>query len=245
MKKIVLYYFSADNKIPEYLIKNLEYLTKFKCHIYFLTNVDIVKKGIEIVKIDKVDENLKYVHQDKLWKYSLDRFFAINEFIKSTKLKKVLYIESDVLLLKSPDYIFKHFCSGESLTVCQDSIARAIPSVIYIPNSNAINDFCKFILELQHKNIILNDMGYLGVYKNKSFFPTLPLNNKGIFDAACIGQYLFGTDNGDEAGFINETSVLKCNEVSIDINKMNINNIPIMNIHFHNKDKLIEFLETK
>jgi hypothetical protein len=182
-----------------------------------------------------------------LWKYSIDRFFSIRDFLKEMKLKNMLYIESDVLLLKKPDYIFKQFCFGEKLIVCQDSSLRAIPSIIFIPTYESINDFCEYIKNVNKKYGFINDMELLGNYQNKNYFPVLPIDKKGIFDAACIGQYLFGTDNNESAGFINETSVLKCNQhqfVFID-KHIYLDNIEIMNLHFHNKNELINYLTYK
>ena len=247
-RKLILYFFSVKNKIPEYLLLNLEYLTKFKCDIYFLTNVDIIIENVNVVKIFEINENLKYLESDNvLWRYSIDRFFSIRDFLKETEFNNVLYLESDVLLLKSPEYIYKNFCFGNKIIACQDSSLRAIPSIIFIPSYKSIREFCNFILDTNKKNGFINDMSLLGIYKNKNYFPVLPFNKKGIFDAAAIGQFLYGTDKYDKPGFINETSILKCNEVQFIFveDRIYIENIEIMNLHFHNKNELIKYIHQK
>jgi hypothetical protein len=81
-------------------------------------------------------------------------------------------------------------------------------------------------------------------------FTKLYNNFNCIFDAAAMGQYLGGVDKrniqGDTRGFVNETCVIKYNNCSfywIKKNNLfkphilvNLQYIPIINLHIHSKD---------
>jgi hypothetical protein len=67
-----------------------------------------------------------------------------------------------------------------------------------------------------------------------------------LFDGAAVGQYIGGIDKihnkGNTEGFVNETTVFKCDKAKVEwrqLNSLNIpylNDLPLVNLHIHSKE---------
>lgn len=93
--KIIFYYFTQNNQLPEYLLQNIENSKKYADKVILLTNAEI---EIQDVHIHKVKEYpiIPVDTQNPLWKYSITRFFAIRDFVIETKTKNVVHLEGIV-----------------------------------------------------------------------------------------------------------------------------------------------------
>lgn len=254
----------------EYIIDNIQNLHHFGNHdITVITDEHLQKhlvdQNVNIVltsslnlkhfeKKDKSDVNFR----NGFWKFTSMRLFCIYEYMKSRKINNCFHVENDVMT-----YLPLHTLNMEhKLYLTMDNHDRCIPSIMYIPSYQFMDDL---ISSFDFAN---NDMINLAQFyqKNKHICKAFPIINNQcgiysenfdefnmIFDAAAIGQYLGGVDprniSCNTVGFVNETCVvdyskyqfywINCNgrfvpHIYIDML------IPIANLHIHCK-KLCNF----
>lgn len=248
-------------------IKDLENLN---LDIYFdkfyTTNINIIplsilekncKKNIYINYINKLPEHIKNF-RESFWINTTMRFYYIHSFMKTFNIENIFHIENDIMMYIPFTIIFEKLELNRinNLCVVRDSETRVVPSIIYIPNYNSINNYITFIDKCFEKSpTFLNDMDLLGMYKDSFEFPLFPENKYNlIFDGAAIGQYLGGIDsrNGKNTiGFVNETCIMNPNNYTFHKNKVYgyINNkyiknfvcisgkeiVSVANLHIHSK----------
>lgn len=220
-------------------------LDKFNINInlVFCVPLSILQNSTNVMKYSEYVKKLPkessiITFRDNFWISTTSRFFYIEEFIRLFSLKNVFHIENDVMLYEDLNFILKNVCVNKKLYMVQDSIknVRVVPSIIFIPNIDSINELNKFMITKLNENLesfnFLNDMNLLGMYKNKEKFPFDFNQNDSnyIFDGAAIGQYLGGFDPNNlpkeknnlleklkniknpSKGFINETCDFKINK---------------------------------
>lgn len=173
-------------------------------------------------EVQKIFELHKYDHNFRggFWRFTLERLFALTQFHESMPGKKILHIESDVLLL--PNFPFHEIEKLDELAWCRFNQAKDVSSILYIPDlASSISLREKLLGELRIDNK-LTDMTILNnISRNDSTIRILPslsrkqpeLLNKlnlmcdsrefelcsnegfnGIFDPAAIGMWLTGLD---------------------------------------------------
>lgn len=237
-------------------------------------NINKIKNSVKCTTIESLGlENFQYKvkktgntnHDDFLTKTSL-RFLVLSEYAKRNNLENFFHVENDVFLLdkdciyKTSEFLFK---SKFDICLVMDSENRCVPSIIWFRNSKT----CSNLWDFMSKENTKTDMELLSDYfhKNNDFIINFPIAPVGyiqestkvnyssffnkvncVFDGAAIGQYLYGTDDGNggknSKGFINETSVLKPQGLSFIKNKkgklsscFKNKNFTIANIHMHCK----------
>ncbi len=264
---------SQNNNISIYILTNQKFINEIYRRIFqfnlssdILQNITIVP--IEILNNSKILNEFKNISsldgnfRDGFWQHTTSRFIYIYEFISQFKLTNIFHIENDVMIYSDLQDIFNslrnHNLNDKIISV-QDAPERSICSFVFIPNEFEMLNFLKESLELLRENKYLNDMNLMGMYKNKNTFPDSPSHplakQLGIFDGACIGQYLGGIDlrntklqmtniyMNPTIGFINETSTFKPNTCRFNFDNvkgkwiMNKDNIeyPIHCLHIHSK----------
>lgn len=277
--KLVYVYLNEVNVLPpDTLYKSIHQacLVSRSLHVLILTNRCFIKDletklnrldissvhTIQIIPIDllNVQDTLhlsKDIFRDGFWRYTTERFYVIESFIKAFELSNecFFHMENDIVLYTDLDVLSKSLDSN-SLYIVKDSPNRGIGSIIYTNTSEWLK-FMSFVK--QTSNPKLNDMDLLGLYSDSKCFPIFP-SGEGVYDGACIGQYLGGIDprnlnienvnsrvffNNPTKGFVNETSIMKPNEytfvksVDLGLKKYYIKsqNIlePIHNLHIHSK----------
>jgi len=205
--------------------------------------------------------------RDGFWMKTTDRFFILNEFVKKNNISNFFHAELDNLIFDISTLPQKLDQIGKGIFIPKDSKDRCIASLVYINDITILTSFCKYII--QNPNNLTNDMYLLGDFTNKNPKNSFILPNEsafnstnqisylnhencaGIFDAAAIGQFLFGIDPRNSSlpvfnKFKNENSkydLEKCIfHLSITSNFAFINNINLYNIHVHSKifKKLID-----
>jgi hypothetical protein len=149
------------------------------------------------------------------WLFAVERLFAIHLLNKHIN-GPVIHLESDVYPILSPELIETLYTRVHKVAVPRYSGNRGIASILYI---KSLEDYLEvlnqllLILNLNAKTL-LSDMDLLGVALNKKILEELPtypsdsweVNFNGefrriIFDAAALGQYLFGQDPFHTDGF--------------------------------------------
>ena len=263
-----------DN-FQEYILDNIKQLIKLNHkNIYVITNSHLfihfnnIKNKITLVDINDLNETYNFKSNTSLdksfrngfWYLTSLRFFYIYQFIQKYNIKDVIHLENDVLIYYNCDELLP-IVNKKYIYVPFDTYERNIASIMYIPNA----DIFKQIVDNYDET--KNDMENFSIINKKTNlikqFPIFVKNNNltdeqnfvsensdifpFIFDAAAIGQYLYGVDNNLDylIGFINETCVIKYNNYKIwykNINDMykpfieiEEKNIPIFNLHIHSK----------
>jgi len=201
--------------------------------------------------------NLDSQGRGGFWKYATMRFFYIYDYMTMMKLTDVFHIESDNLIYL--DFLDKIEQFREKDMWCvMDSNTRCIPSFLYFKQPAIVSrllDTC-----IDHSSRGSNDMSALADFRNNNsevgILPICgsyddPINPmfyenaskfNCIFDAAAVGQYIGGVDPRNDSnntiGFINETSVIKCNKANVEWRdkKPYLNGLPLVNLHIHSKD---------
>jgi len=166
--------------------------------------------------------NFEFKFRSGFWQYTLERILALDQYHRSFPQKKLMHLESDVLLLDEfPFQIFEQQTKMSWLSVDEN---RDVATFIYLPNAQATKKLSEALLEQLCVDPTLTDMKFLREFRLKNptevlLAPSLSLeiatnlisNGKmdskvgselssaskifdGIFDPAAIGMWLTGSD---------------------------------------------------
>ena len=112
------------------------------------------------------------------WKHVKERFFYIEELIKSENLKDVVSMEYDVLVYTSVDHLINKLktLKKQTIRIVRDNDERGHPGFMYIPNLESIQEYNHFLISILHMN--LEDMQALALYANTykdkiNYFPVI------------------------------------------------------------------------
>ena len=234
-----------DQDVQVYVILDNEYVESFRMGVSQLAISTDLTNRVFVVPSESLSsesltlflQNIQRIGEERknfrgnFWISTTSRFFYIDALVHQYGLEHIFHLENDVLLYRSVDNIFSSLNAKgmtDKIVAVQDAPARAICSLVYIPDSSSIRDFTNWIIKSTLKNPHQNDMELMGTYRNKYHFPDSPTHSDagmlGVYDGASIGQYLGGTDfkNINPAairnrwinptvGFINETATFKPN----------------------------------
>jgi hypothetical protein len=141
-----------------------------------------------------------------------ERFFILHQFLSKYSIHSIFHAELDNMVFNISLLADKLNQIGYGLFCPRDAVNRGIASLIYINNPDSLKEFTD--LALEKLEIDTNDMELLGecLKKSKNYY-SLPTEasvsliedsqsldhvseelTEGIFDAAAIGQFLFGID---------------------------------------------------
>jgi hypothetical protein len=244
--------------IPIHLLISNSHATKLKhpVHVVPLESIPKSKKHEQFENTSRLDASFR----NGFWKYAMLRFFYIYDYMANNCISDVFHIEYDNLIYVDPTKYLSVF-QTRSMWCAMDSPNRCIPSFLYFKESSILSrvlDTC--IVNASTNN---NDMVALAQFRNNNpaevgILPTVisyvdkidPMYSEHakdftcLFDAAAVGQYIGGVDprniSGNTVGFINETSIIKCNKMNIEWRdrKPFLNGLPLVNLHIHSKDLL-------
>lgn len=153
------------------------------------------------------------------WIKTTERFFVLEQFMDKFSCPALFHAELDNLIFDVSSLAPKLDSFGKGVFCPRDALDRGIASLFYINEVDALRDM---LLQLsQNSTLFANDMELLGhmlQYSTKFFsLPTENAFNKGtcpgwsslsvdklggIFDAAALGQYLFGIDPKNSGVFL-------------------------------------------
>jgi hypothetical protein len=218
--KVKIYIILDDTEISTFYKE----ISKFNCNVYF-KNDFYYKNIIEAIPLSILDtalyqnasfDDYKKTVSDRFsdlaqfrngfWISTTARFYYIGILMKLFNLRNVFHIENDVMLYETIDNLYNYIEKIENVNeinkICmvQDSKDRVIPSILYFPNTDTIDELTQYITtSIKSSSNFINDMNILGSFENKYLLPTLPDSNvfrgQGIvFDGAAMGQYLGGVD---------------------------------------------------
>lgn len=192
------------------------------------------------------------------WKYAAMRFIYLYEHVVANNLTDVFHIENDNLIYVDFTQHLPIF-QTKSMWCVMDAPQRCIPAFLYFKDHTILAELAETCVSAASRG--KNDMQMLATFRNNNLgrVDTLPIVNtycdpiepmfyenapafNCLFDAAAIGQYIGGVDPrnspGDTRGFINETSVVKPDKLTVEwrAGKPFLNNAPLVNLHIHSKD---------
>lgn len=204
--------------------------------------------------------------KDPFWFFTLARLFCVLDYAAKNKIEKFIHLEYDNLIY-SDEGCLSSLPEGTYFTQVGPGIGSA--GFMYSNSLQSTENFLGSLLRLMSmgqgflakelKSLHLYEMEMIDFLKNKNFCEYLPLFPEDkyfdlceqVFDGASYGQYLGGTNNGDEEGWYgthHHVGVkLDKKEIQIKFDKkpyliFNGSMIPIYNLHVHNKIKIQQFL---
>lgn len=162
---------------------------------------------------------------------SMERFFLLEEFMRTYRLGDVIQIETDnMIYVDFRDIIDEMKNCYKGIGVPFDSYQRAIAGVMYIAERKNLQQLLHIIMKdcsTTHQDFMafgtyLENHGPIDTLpvlmpgyaeeKKLSFFSRHAEHFNSLFDAAAVGQYLGGTPHGDAPGFINPDAVYNVGE---------------------------------
>lgn len=213
----------------------------------------------EYMRSTKLDTSFRH----GFWRAASLRFFYIHNYVKQHGLRDVFHIEYDNLIYQDFTRLLPVFQTRAMMCVL-DAATRCVPSFVYWRDSDAIFDLALSLLNAGERGE--NDMTALAAHANRypgrvGALPIItpdygaePRYSAGfadfsvLFDGAAVGQYIGGVDPrnaaGDTRGFINETTVFRCDRARVEwrsdgddgLRRPFLNNYPLVNLHIHSKD---------
>lgn len=166
--------------------------------------------------------NFEFEFRSGFWQYTLERILALNQYHDTFPQKKLMHVESDVLLLD--DFPFQIFELQTKLSWLSVDENRDVAALIYLPHAKATKTLAEALLSQLSVDPTLTDMKFLREFRLKNptevlLAPSLSLemathliskgemNLKigselssaskiffGIFDPAAFGMWLTGSD---------------------------------------------------
>jgi hypothetical protein len=240
-----------------------------------IVNIHELNKTQEHIEFDKSYTNMS---MNGFWKYTTERFFIVEECMRKFNLQNIIHIELDNLIYFNMSEMLSSFKSLNSIAIPSDCEKRFIAGICFVNTSDELRKLNRFFSLNSYNRAEMEVILHYNKYNNNciKILPTLapeyilPLvpdqgqptydkrkfsnyvdSLKGIFDAAALGQYLFGIDPIHKAtntdGFINESTCFKINKQHLEWRKLNNlyrlyisadqkNWYPMYNLHVHNKN---------
>lgn len=200
------------------------------------------------------------------WLYTTERLFALNALTELDDEIAIIHLESDVYLNLNQDVTGKILSLLHKPAIPRYTKELGIASILVSP------DLQKLLMALEELERALrenpqidNDMHLLGHALNFGIFQELETNpnqpaqfideqglmHKYVYDAAAIGQYLFGqdpfhTEGRRISGYLNPNSKFDASEFTYSIRSIEstgqellfIDEVEVVNLHIHSKLKL-------
>ena len=199
-----------------------------------------------------------------------ERLFILNAYIKHNKFNDVWHFENDNLIYGDLSYVANQ-CSKDKVSVCYMGPSYVVMNAILIPKHEMFNDAMEWYLnelyegdaglKAKYKLDMTQEMSVMRFYDKFAYFPSIPEQDKtmgplGYFmDPASYGQFIAGTNNGHEPGFLDTINhdiakqhSHKWRGMAFDKLKgprvidMNNREIRLFNLHMHNKTRIGEFV---
>jgi hypothetical protein len=176
---------------------------------------------LESELFEKMSMNLDFHFRGGFWKYTLQRFFAMNELHKTIPIRPITHIESDVLVM--PNFPWTTFYNLPKLAWLKVNSEIDVAAIVHFPSAEMTEIFAREVSKLAEHNPRINDMQALHeiaktVNSLHSYLPSVP-NSKnfnsygvepkggysqdyfgGIFDPAYLGLWYFGQDPKNSFG---------------------------------------------
>ena len=194
-------------EIKIYLIldqtSHLKHTKKLKCDV-FIYNSN--QSENTIVGLLSHDDRFR----DGFWTYSMERIAALDSWHHQNKDKKLLHIESDILLL--PNFPFEYFTKIDKMAWSNVGQGIDCAALLYSPSYLSTRSLASYVFNSAKTNNRLTDMSALYNFRNENADKIELLANGldenqnlkvgGVFDSAPIGMWLLGQDPRNHYGWL-------------------------------------------
>lgn len=186
---------SGVRPIPGYVADCIEQIRLFSdIPVYFVCNRDKevperIADNACVVRIEDVPVSamhLKFYRKlsslrsqyDNFFQHTSERFFILNEVIRSLDLKKVIHMENDILLYEDAGVLIEKMAGlFNDITVPRMAERYCMAAVMYIPDADSLDGFLDYVLEhVLDKGT--NDMIMLAGYLREKGLTPLPIINR-------------------------------------------------------------------
>ena len=235
-EKMKLVFVHLGNAPAEHLWANIGTLVKKFVNIEIVLVSDLERSElishprIEFFKYIRPDAyrdqlsrlNYEFKFRSGFWQYTLERILALDQYHQSFPQKKIMHLESDVLLMD--DFPFQIFEQQKKMSWLSVDENRDVATFIYLPHAQATKTLAKALLAQLSIDPTVTDMKFLREFRLNNptevlLAPSLSIeiathliSNKkmdpkvgselssaskifgGIFDPAAIGMWLTGSD---------------------------------------------------
>lgn len=181
------------NTIPSYTLDAIHQARLFNknCPIYLLGNqrallsLGQAAKECKMVSLESLSQTADhriFIQQDRhngLFRYANERFFYLEEFVRSAGLTQVFHLENDVMLYADLEEflpLFQKIYQGK-MGATFDSDQRCIPGFVYFSDPGVLQKLTQFIASQTRTG--MNDMALLSRFKDNNrasadYLPILP-----------------------------------------------------------------------
>lgn len=236
-------HFICKNK-PDYFEKyNIEWIPQDS------VNGDILKEFNNVCWFNRHGTpSTSYPSPEGFWHKTCERIFYLYEYIKNTN-DNVCHFENDVLIYYPLENIKNLF---DGLRICPMSRTQSTFAITLIKSSHELKNLCKFFIdclklgEVELYNKIqdhISEMSLLTLALNNGLTLPLPIllsDCEYIFDPGSYGQYLGGTNNFHNPGFIDEKHYIGqkiANGLSVEFKDFPlVGGKKLFNLHIHSKN---------
>lgn len=194
-------------------------------------NVEIVDHSLveSVIFTSTVNKNIRKFTlipdlpgREKLFIYSFERFFLLQNLMAQRNLEDGLFLELDNLIYDDPRKWLPEFSKHE-LCYMFDNVNRCSSGLMYVKQASSLNYFLDYVIQFidESRGQFLDEMSrlyqyyvwntstvhILPTYWKKQGIPEMPQMNFGkyedsIFDALSIGCFLLGLDPHHTKGVI-------------------------------------------
>lgn len=243
---------------PEHINTCVKQIRKHSnCYIHSITDDSVVNKNYgNFLKTN-------YFPNHDLWRYSCERFYAIEQYMKMVGLDEALHLEYDNLIYADPDDCKFERKHGNCIALPRITDRFLSGGIMYIGSFVALQQMNKALNDLMAKGQeylltraggeMINEMHLLGmVFEDGTAplveLPVLPtMHTDYIFDGASWGQWVGGTHQTPGVPYAEEKHVVGRNILN---GKYKVewkdgkpfssdrdgNRVPIFNLHIHSKE---------
>lgn len=217
-----LIYVFLRNKLPAYAWHSL-YLARrnYSGEIILLTDILGARapKGVTVIQSDKWYDGSPFERfrnttvldksfRNGFWLLAAERFFVLHAYAREFCIPRFFHAELDVLIVNLRGVGSRLDSIGDGFFCPTEGPGRAIASLVYFNSFAVLSDLIRFFFDNAHLG---NEMNILGSFMEQSagtyVLPSLPVDRDqvapdmktsashlGFFDAAFLGQWLFGMD---------------------------------------------------
>jgi hypothetical protein len=254
------------NDIPEYAITSFNQSKNFLSeNSIIITNNDLDEFNENILNFFNICKIcFPSFYKDTFWLLTLLRLYIVYLYIKKNNIKEFIHLEYDNLIYSDlkelkilpPSLYFTRvgpFCSSAGFVYCNsiDHFTKFINKLLQLigKGERTVRKFTQY----DHlSEMILIDLIYENTKNIIDYLPILPAGKGSdnfdklgvLFDGASYGQYLGGTNNGNEKGWTGRHhyvgTAIQDKNIEVFFEKVpfvvyNNKRIPVLNLHVHSK----------
>jgi hypothetical protein len=155
------------------------------------------------------------------WRYTMERFFVVEECMRKLNLKNVFHLEIDNMVYFKVEEILEKCKSIDKILIPSDSERRYIAGTCFVNDPDSLNVLNRFFTEYcANKDEMHSIMDFTRTHTEVDTWPVLPPGDntrliyedrrhcendikriskyaelyKGVFDCAAVGQFFGGID---------------------------------------------------